>query len=65
MLLKHLRRHLVAGRPVVHIRKEGLNFSETGIVIFGAGNKERMQLVLVKIFVRKIREKKFDPFSLR
>ena len=65
MLLKHLRRHLVTGRPIIHIRKEGFNFSKAGIIIFGPRDNERMQLVLVKIVVREIREKQLDPFSLR
>ena len=65
MLLKHLRRHLVTGRPIIHIRKEGLNISKAGSIIFCPRDNERMQLVLVKEFVREIRKKQTDIFPLR
>ena len=54
MLFKDLRRHLVAGRPVIHIRQESIDIPDAGFKILHLGKNEGMELVLLKILMRKI-----------
>ena len=57
VLFKGLRRKLVTGCPVVHIRKESAGLFEARLKVAHLGEYERVQLVLVKAAVRKLRQK--------
>ena len=56
-LFEAFQRHLVAGRPVVNIGQEFLRPAQALLLVPDSGNNERMELILVKVPVRKLREK--------
>ena len=54
---EHFRPHLVAGRPVVNIRQKPVHFRGAPLIILHFRNDKRMQLILLKVRMRKIIEK--------
>ena len=53
MLRENLGRKAVAGRPVVDVRQEPFGFRERCVVVADFLHEERMEVVLLVIFVRQ------------
>jgi len=53
VLFEHLRRELVAGRPIVHIRQKRLRRREGFAVIGDLLDQKGVQLVFLEVLVRQ------------
>ena len=65
VFLKHLRRHLVTGRPVIHIGQKHGKRLHTLCKILPLRNDKRVKLVFIKIHVRKNSQKFADFLPFR